>query len=167
MFAVRCLFVPVFGAALAVSCASAVADGCSRPERAPDGNTVVRCRQVTIEIERDANVSLGGRRPGSIDVRSGAVYIEDGLGGGPTSFQVRTPDAIASVRGTRWAVDVSTVRSSVFVEQGAVRVTRRLDKQSVTLRAGDGVDVEAETNPLTVKRWPSARVRGLLGRFGR
>ncbi|GJD53460.1 hypothetical protein OPKNFCMD_6235 [Methylobacterium crusticola] len=81
-------------------------------------------------------------------------------------FQIMTPHAIASVRGTVWAVDVTASRTSVFVQTGAVSV-RRPGGPAVILGAGDGVDVEAGTAPLEVKRWGVERAAGLLGRFGR
>ncbi|PIK73201.1 anti-sigma 24 factor, partial [Methylobacterium frigidaeris] len=38
---------------------------------------------------------------------------------------------------------------------------------SVTLGPGEGVDVDADQGALEVRRWPQARVRALLERFGR
>jgi hypothetical protein len=84
---------------------------------------------------------------------------------GGNRFQVITPQAIAAVRGTKWAVDVAETKTSVFVVNGRVAVGRRTGGQSVTLGSGEGVDVE-EAGPLTVKRWPPARVSALLARLG-
>jgi ferric-dicitrate binding protein FerR (iron transport regulator) len=69
------------------------------------------------------------------------------------------------VRGTKWAVDAVENRTSVFVVQGRVAVGRRAGSGSVTLGPGEGVDVEA-ASPLTVKRWPPARVAALMARLG-
>lgn len=83
-------------------------------------------------------------------------------------FQILTPHAIAAVRGTVYAVDVTTARSSVFVQQGRVAVARRRNPEAaVTLGPGEGVDVDADQGPLEVRRWPQERVRALLERFGR
>lgn len=83
-------------------------------------------------------------------------------------FQILTPHAIASVRGTVYAVDVTRARTSVFVEQGHVDVARRGAPQiSVTLGPGEGVDVDDGRDALEVRRWPQERVRSLLERFGR
>jgi ferric-dicitrate binding protein FerR (iron transport regulator) len=83
-------------------------------------------------------------------------------------FQILTPHAIASVRGTVYAVDVTRARTSVFVEQGHVNVARRDAPQiSVTLGPGEGVDVDDGRDALQVRRWPQERVRSLLERFGR
>ena len=77
-----------------------------------------------------------------------------------------TPQAIAAVRGTKWAVDAAEGKTSVFVVNGRVAVGRRTGSHSVTLGAGEGVDVEATRGPLTVKRWPAARVAALMARLG-
>ena len=84
---------------------------------------------------------------------------------GGNRFQVITPQAIAAVRGTKWAVDAAEGKTSVFVVNGRVAVGRRTGSHSVTLGPGEGVDVEA-TGPLTIKRWPAARVAALMARLG-
>jgi ferric-dicitrate binding protein FerR (iron transport regulator) len=75
-----------------------------------------------------------------------------------------TPQAIAAVRGTKWAVDTAEGKTSVFVVNGQVSVARRAGANRVVLGPGEGVDVEA-TGVLTVKRWPPARVAALLARL--
>jgi ferric-dicitrate binding protein FerR (iron transport regulator) len=77
-----------------------------------------------------------------------------------------TPQAIAAVRGTKWAVDAAEGKTSVFVVNGQVSVARRVGSNRVVLGPGEGVDVEA-TGDLTVKRWPPARVAALLARLVR
>jgi hypothetical protein len=145
--------------------------GCSAPAEAADGNLVVRCRHLTIEIEQHAGATLTDHdRDGDPDVvtlRSGAIYLTEQSRLRRRAFQVHTPDAIASVRGTEWAVDVSAAETAAFVVKGSVAVQRRIDGQSVVLGPGEGVDVAPERNPLVVKRWPPARVKALLARFGR
>jgi hypothetical protein len=54
----------------------------------------------------------------------------------------------------------------VFVVNGRVAVSRAAGGESVELGAGDGVDVEAGTAPLTVRQWGAPRVAALLARFG-
>jgi len=70
------------------------------------------------------------------------------------------------VRGTKWAVDVVENKTSVFVVNGRVAVGRRAGISRVTLRPGEGVDVEGAAGPLTVKHWPPARVSALMARLG-
>jgi ferric-dicitrate binding protein FerR (iron transport regulator) len=135
------------------------------------GQTVVRCRHVTIEVARGAEAGLvdntGDGEPDGVELRTGAIYIEDGPTQGGRRFQVQTPHAIASVRGTRWAVDVNPEQSAVFVESGRVQVSRLRGARAVVLGPGEGVDVNAGTRPLVVTRWGAPRVRALLARFGR
>ena len=83
-----------------------------------------------------------------------------------TGFEVITPQAIAAVRGTRWAVDVEPGKTSVFVVRGRVGVQRPASDATVVLGPGEGVDVEADGARLTVKRWPAKRVAALLARLG-
>ena len=84
---------------------------------------------------------------------------------GRARFDVVTPQAIAAVRGTKWAVDAEGAKTSVFVVDGRVSVARPAGRGSVVLGAGDGVDVEP-SGELIVKRWPPARVTALMARLG-
>ena len=84
---------------------------------------------------------------------------------GRTRFDVVTPQAIAAVRGTKWAVDAEGAKTSVFVVDGRVQRRTPRGRGSVVLGAGDGVDVET-TGELIVKRWPPARVTALMARLG-
>jgi ferric-dicitrate binding protein FerR (iron transport regulator) len=99
----------------------------------------------------------------SVELSSKALLLE--VPKRETEFKVITPQAIAAVRGTRWAVDALEGKTSVFVINGRVAVGRRAGRHIVTLGPGEGVDVEA-TGPLTVKRWPPARVSALMARLG-
>jgi FecR protein len=164
-FAVAALLLPIGGAG------GQTFAGCTSTNQASDGNLVLHCRQVIIEVERGADVKLTGRNrdgePAAAALSAGAIYIEDNSKASRGRLQVTTPDAIASVRGTTWVVDVTPQQSSVFVVAGNVDVRRRQNSQQVSLSAGDGVDVAPGDAPLVVKRWPAERVRALLARFGR
>jgi hypothetical protein len=124
---------------------------------------------VTIVAENGARFTLqdrGGKgRVDAVELNSKALLIEVPKKPGGNKFQVITPQAIAAVRGTKWAVDAAEKKTSVFVVNGRVAVGRRTGSHTVTLGSGEGVDVE-EAGPLTVKRWPSARVSALLARLG-
>lgn len=125
---------------------------------------------VTIVAENGAQYILGDAnhdgRIDSVALSSKALLLDVQGKSGGRKFQVNTPQAIAAVRGTRWAVDVAEGKTSVFVVHGRVRVGRRSpgDRQ-VVLGPGEGVDVEAAT-PLVVKRWAPARVSALMARLG-
>jgi hypothetical protein len=132
---------------------------------------LIRCRSgLSAVVEPGARYSLLDRdRNGDADavrLNGGALLLEYPEGQSGTPIEVIAPQAIAAVRGTKWAVDVQAARTSVFVVGGTVAVRRPSGVDEVTLNAGDGVDADAGGGPLTVKQWPSARVRALLARFG-
>ncbi len=125
---------------------------------------------VTIVVESGAQYTLGDAnhdgRINSVELSSKALLLDVERKSSGRKFQVNTPQAIAAVRGTRWAVDVAEGKTSVFVVHGRVNVGRRggADRQ-VVLGPGEGVDVEASA-PLVVKRWAPARVSALMARLG-
>lgn len=126
---------------------------------------------ITIIAERGARYTLSDPhhdgRLGSVELTDKALLLE--VPSTPTgrSFKVTTPQAIAAVRGTRWAVDAADDKTAVFVVSGRVAVGRASanDKGHVELGPGQGVDVTA-TGPLIVKRWAPARVAALMARLG-
>jgi hypothetical protein len=143
--------------------------GCSL-ESANFAAQTLRCEGgVTIVVENGARYTLLDRarrgRVDGIELNSKAVLVDAPARAGGSRFQVITPQAIAAVRGTRWAVDAAENKTSVFVVSGRVAVGHRTSSHSVTLGAGEGVDVE-EGAPLTVKRWSAARVAALMARLG-
>jgi ferric-dicitrate binding protein FerR (iron transport regulator) len=143
--------------------------GCSS-EPAANGAQTLRCGGgVTIVAESGAQYSVVDRdRNGTIDtveLRGGAVLVDVTKQRAGRRFEVITPQAIAAVRGTKWAVDTDAAKTSVFVVRGQVGVRRPAETGGVTLGPGEGVDVES-ANPLVVKRWPQPRVAALLARLG-
>ncbi|GFE50805.1 hypothetical protein So717_25580 [Roseobacter cerasinus] len=124
---------------------------------------------VTIELDAAAQMGfLGvtdGGAPDVIELDSGAVLLE--VAPGEARPQIRTPHAIAAVRGTIYVVEVEGDKTSVFVIEGEVAVTQRdANGADVILRAGDGVDVR-DGAALEARPWPAERAAGLLARFGR
>jgi FecR protein len=97
---------------------------------------------------------------------SGALMIEFKPSEGRRNFQIRTPHAIAAVRGTTWAVEVEPEKTSTLVILGFVEVRRPDANSGALLRAGQGSDVSPGTGPVMVKRWAKRRVDALLARFG-
>jgi len=126
---------------------------------------------LTIVAESGARYTLrhrrGSRSVDSVELDSEALLLELPNKPGGNKFQVVTPQAVAAVRGTKWAVDTAENKTSVFVVNGRVVVGRRAGINRVTLGPGEGVDVEAAAGPLTVKRWPPERVSALMARLGR
>jgi ferric-dicitrate binding protein FerR (iron transport regulator) len=142
--------------------------GCSS-QNSVGATQTLRCEAgITIVAEDGARYTLQSGRQGRVDaveLSGKALLIEVPPKSGGNKFQVITPQAIAAVRGTKWAVDVAAGKTSVFVVNGRVAVGRRTGSHTVTLRPGEGVDVEPGA-PLTVKRWPPARVSALMARLG-
>ncbi|QRM30925.1 FecR domain-containing protein [Microvirga sp. VF16] len=147
--------------------------GCALQAAAAPQRQILRCRDgLTIEAEAGAEYSLVDRnrdnQPDAVSLRSRAIFIDAPTRIGRQGFETLTPQAIAAVRGTQWAVDVAGGKTAVFVVTGRVSVRRSSGRTaSVNLGPGEGVDVEPGTAPLVVRRWPAARASALLARFGR
>ncbi|MBM1170458.1 FecR family protein [Microvirga arabica] len=147
--------------------------GCVLQATTAPARQILRCRDgVTIEAEAGAVYTLVDRdrdaQPDAVHLQSGAILVDAPARTARRGFQVMTPQAIAAVRGTQWAVDVGSSRTSVLVVTGRVAVRRVSgNTRSVSLEPGEGVDVEAGTSPLVVRRWPAPRAAALLARFGR
>ncbi|WGD55752.1 FecR domain-containing protein [Bradyrhizobium sp. CB1650] len=124
---------------------------------------------ITIIAENGARFELkDANRDGHIDsveLSSKALLIEVPKKPGGNPFKVLTPQAIAAVRGTKWAVDVADAKTSVFVADGRVGVSRGARGRSVVLGPGEGVDVET-SGTLEVKRWGQPRIDALMARLG-
>lgn len=154
--------------AVEIAAAQPASQGCAS-ENSPGMTQTLHCEAgITIVAEDGAKYTLQSGRKGRVDaveLDGKALLIEATPKPGGNKFQVVTPQAIAAVRGTKWAVDVAGDKTSVFVVNGQVGVGRRTGGRGVTLGPGEGVDVEAGA-PLTVKRWAPARVSALLVRLG-
>ncbi len=147
--------------------------GCLLQTASGPQRQILRCRDgLTIEAEAGASYNLVDRnrdaQPDGVNLQGRAILIDAPARSARPGFQIMTPQAIAAVRGTQWAVDVSGSRTSVFVVTGRVAVRRVSGNiQGVSLGPGEGVDVEAGASPLVVRRWPAARAAALLARLGR
>ena len=145
--------------------------GCTSQPSANQTQTLRCGGGVTIVAESGAQYTLldrdGNGQVDSVDLQSKAVFVEAPKKKSGKPFEVITPQAIAAVRGTQWAVDAEGAKTSVFVDSGRVAVRRVAAPGQVVLGPGEGVDVDAGTTPLEVKRWPAPRVAALLGRLGR
>jgi hypothetical protein len=169
IFQAGCVLLACALTSIEIAAAQPANMGCSSENSTGTAQTL-RCEGgVTIVAENGARYTLqdrGGKgRVDAVELNGKALLIEVPRKLGGNKFQVITPQAIAAVRGTKWAVDAAEKKTSVFVVNGRVAVGRRTGSHSVTLGSGEGVDVE-EAGPLTVKRWPSTRVSALLARLG-
>lgn len=128
----------------------------------PNGVRIVAEDGTVFELQ-DRSDAAG---PEAVRLDGQALLLEAPAGAVEGGFEVITPQAIAAVRGTKWAVDVAGGKTSVFVVTGRVAVSREQGAPSVELGPGEGVDVEAGDAPLTVRKWGAPRVAALLARFG-
>lgn len=166
-FGILAIGLVVLGGRAGDLAAQSVQSGCVF-EASSDGRQILRCqRSVTITLERGARFSLADRDgDGNADallLRNKAALVDSPAG---SRFQVVTPQAIAAVRGTRWAVDAGSGKTAVFVERGRVGVQRTASSSGVVLRSGEGVDVEGSGGALAVRTWGAARVAALMARLG-
>lgn len=167
--ALTCLAVMLAtSAAEMASAQQPAANGCAN-EQKPGAGQILRCGGgLTIVAEDGAKFTLQGRaqQVDGVDLQSKAVLIDAPRRKGTGRFQVITPQAIAAVRGTKWAVDAQDARTSVLVLAGQVAVRRPGGAGGeVTLGPGEGVDVEPGSGVLEVKRWGQPRVDALLARL--
>jgi hypothetical protein len=164
------LAVAVFAFVPAASAQSS-GPGCALAHVAGTFMQILRCQDgLTITPETGAQFTLedrdGDGNADSATLRFKALLLDGPPRKGKDGFQVVTPQAVAAVRGTKWAVDVQQSKASVLVLTGRVAVRRPDAKTSVLLGPGEGVDVEDGSGPLTVRRWPAERVSALMARFG-
>lgn len=143
--------------------------GCTSTPTA-QGTQTLQCEAaITIVAESGARFELKDRnRDGQVDsveLSSKALLLEVPRKKARAKFDVLTPQAIAAVRGTKWAVDAENGKTSVFVVDGRVSVARKAGRGRVVLGPGEGVDVET-SGDLVVKRWGTARVAALMARLG-
>jgi hypothetical protein len=162
-----CMVIICATAGVDVASAQQSTKGCSSDQPSGAAQTL-RCRDGLIIVAEDGAIftlqSKGGNVDG-VDLQSKAVLVEAPKQKGKNRFQVITPQAIAAVRGTKWAVDAQGSRTSVLVLDGQVAVRRPSGGAEVMLSPGEGVDVEPGTEPLVVKRWAQPRVDALLARL--
>jgi hypothetical protein len=165
-----CLVIVCAFLGVGIASAQPAAMGCTSAQL-PNAAQTLRCRGgVTIVAEDGAKFTLQSHNKNgdvdSVDLQSRALLIDAPKQRGKNRFEVTTPQAIAAVRGTKWAVDAQETRTSVLVLRGQVAVRRAAGAGQVVLGPGEGVDVDQGTAPLIVKRWPQPRVTALLARLG-
>jgi FecR protein len=141
------------------------------PSESDPSEKILQCgQQLTARPAHGTNYrplfKSGQQLPAAIRLDDGALLIEFHPNSQQIEFQILTPLAIAAVRGTKWAMEVSAKRTSTLVLEGAVAVTSRRLNQYVILTEGRGVDISEGDTSLTQKQWAEARVRALLSRFG-
>ena len=79
--------------------------------------------------------------------------------------EVKTLNAVASVRSTEWTVEVDGDITHVFVREGLVQVTGD-SGQTAPLGNGEGVSVLADGTLGPVKSWGQGRIDAMNARLG-
>ncbi|WP_298913864.1 FecR family protein [uncultured Roseobacter sp.] len=127
---------------------------------------VLRCAfGIILEIEAVAEMAFTDGDEAEFDLKNGAVLLE--VTPGEARPQIRTPHAIAAVRGTVFVVDVSETSTAVFVVLGEVSVSPLgADAPVALVRAGEGIDVSSQ-GASEVGVWGEERAAALMARFGR
>ena len=165
-------FVVLFVAAIAGPLPARAGGACALVPngRLPSGK-ILQCGQ-TLTVRPAPGTSYqplykkGDPLPVAIRLNDGALLIEYHPASSKEKFQILTPLAIAAVRGTKWAMDVTKAQTSTLVVTGTVAVTNRRLDQFVVLTEGQGVDITPTDTTLLAKTWGDERVRALLSRFG-
>ncbi|MET0742522.1 MAG: FecR domain-containing protein [Microvirga sp.] len=88
-------------------------------------------RNSTLTV-RDVAVGAGGST--QLDLQAGNVWARAARGG--SGVDVRTPAAVAAIRGTDWSLSVEGGKTSLIVLEGVVEL--RNPQGSVTVRQGEG-----------------------------
>jgi ferric-dicitrate binding protein FerR (iron transport regulator) len=138
--------------------------GCRVEALSDPPREMLRCGSgLTIEAEKDTKYRVLDQTRVEVTSRAVLLDVTPGRRGG---FQVLTPHAIASVRGTLYTVDVKEGQTEVFVSHGRVSVSDRGGSAPARLGPGEGVDI-APGKPMNVHIWAAERVTKLMARFGR
>lgn len=162
----------LIGALIILVCVSAAAQVHSQPagctlvadEHNPT-EKILRCGD-NLTIRNAPNTNYQATSPNEVKLNSGALLIEFASKDRKHRFQILAPHAVASVRGTKWAVEATPERTSTLVISGVVEVKRPKQKHGALLKAGEGADVSAGSGRIIAKRWAQPRVDALLARFG-
>jgi hypothetical protein len=171
---ILCVTVPIaMGGSLGVDNAIAQTNnaGCVLKPKTGTSRQILQCpRGPTIIAEDGSHFSVVDKnrdgKADAVELQDKALLLDLPRTKTGTHFEVVTPQAIAAVRGTKWAVDVTSGKTSVFVVRGSVSVRKPAGKSGVLVGPGEGVDVDNGTRVLKVTRWPAARVSALLARLG-
>lgn len=132
---------------------------------------VLNCEAgLSVTVERGAHYRFADRnhdgRADALVLDSKAALVDVDRNRVKSGFEVVTPQAIAAVRGTRWAVDVKRGNTSVLVLRGRVAVNKVSTGQGVTLGQGQGVDADRGRAALRVTQWGQPRINALMARLG-
>jgi ferric-dicitrate binding protein FerR (iron transport regulator) len=133
------------------------------PDRRNPNQRILRCgSELTITaapgtVYRPAAAGDDGL-PASVQLDSGALLIEFNSKK-RHELQILTPQAVASVRGTKWAMEVKPGQTSTLVLAGEVTVARKNDPEKVVVGPGQGVDISGLGTPRSMYGEPEPWIR--------
>ena len=98
------------------------------------GDNSVKVKEMS-QITIDALMKDGGKSTSKVSLDNGKAFAKAGKMSGGSSFEVKTPTAVAGVRGTGFEFDEDTVS----VAEGSVSVT--VGGEEIVIDAGSMVDI--------------------------
>ncbi|MBB4041257.1 tetratricopeptide (TPR) repeat protein [Microvirga flocculans] len=104
--------------------------------------------QTQIRVGRNStltvnDVAAGNAGTTELSLQSGNIWARAARGG--TGVDVKTPAAVAAIRGTDWSLSVEGGRTSLIVLEGVVELTN--SQGTVTVRQGEGAVVSIGQAP--------------------
>lgn len=101
----------------------------------------------------------GDDRRGFLDLVRGVARAVVAKMAPTSTFEIRTPTAVAAVRATTWMLEYNAKgETEVFVGEGSVAVTSRGDRPGrVLLEPGRGTTVARDKAPIPPEVWAQAR----------
>lgn len=131
--------------------------------RCPDGSSLIVGERSTVRL----SIFITDDRPhnAAIELLEGIVRTLLPSGHTWERFDIVTRTAVASVRSTTWIVDAKPDTSGVFVEDGNVLVSSRVNQATIYLPAGFGVDVGTQPATLEARVWGPPRLADVQARL--
>ena len=126
-----------------------------------DGGEITIGRASEVDLGALIAAPVGENRVFQI-LRGIAGFV---MPGEAAPVEVKTLNAVASVRSTEWTVEIEGDVTHVFVREGLVQVTGN-SGQTVPLSDGEGVSVLADGTLGPVDAWGQDRIAAMKARLG-
>lgn len=111
----------------------------------------------------------GVSRDVQLNLDIGLMRAVVAAGGATSRFEIDTPTAVATVRGTDFFVEVTPQKTSIGVIEGSVAVVRRgaaPNANPMTLNANWQAEIDAGREPPKVRPWTQQEFDALVSRTG-
>jgi ferric-dicitrate binding protein FerR (iron transport regulator) len=129
-----------------------------------DGSRIVLGEFSSLTIQEFSYEPEKSRLRALLEVPRGLFRATLDKFGEQSSLTLRTPSAVAAVRGTDWMGDIKADTTGIVVLEGEVAVSGADPKVQgeVILTDGRGTDVKAGESPGPPKKWGTGRVEALI-----